>query len=765
VSQGPDEEVPALLAAWIEGLTFGKKRTYAEAYARAMLSGSEPPVSPAFSRKDWPTRARKRVERLLRDSDVSTSADSVAAPPRHLDDDDVDDDDLDSDPHDPIAVDLFDPAVATSTVSQLVPGLSSIGDVAIPYGRLPRRAATRYEHEFKTWSQIGDVTIDELMSRRGAGVDTVTAILQVAVDAVRFPGSRPVTHSSDDNQPSVNIGPLGSALVLVGKWWSLFHDRPASLGELLELDRSQVPADVSSALAAIADFASPQQPTPITPSAAVHGLLDKVDDRERDVLIARLWSETPSTLDAIAGGIGVTRERVRQIQSKAEAKLRAFFAEAEDRSVAWYANELERRLGPYLPRQLADEVFRSLGVDVESLVARVLLHFAGPYAMGSNGWLENVGSSGAAIVAAAVDRVFDSCAKPNTASLMDALEQVGMGPEPAAHYLRTEASLKLFDDTWLRWRGTAVDKAHTVLELSGEPATAETINESIGEGHSVMTLKNGMSGDSRFVRTGKRTWGLRAWGVEEYSGIVEEILERVDAAGGTVRAEELIKELVSTFPDVAENSIKIYLGTLAFVVEGGTVRRRNDSDGWPEVGQFKDARGAFRRGDGEVRLAVNVTRDVLRGSGFAIHAAVAKALGTLPGGRRIFTSTEGAIATIGWRPWSTTGPDIGSVRAFATATAAQAGDTLVLVFNRDNNSVEAVKVPVEATGAARLAGLFGVDSNEDLEAILAAGLECRASEVRSVLRGRGEGDIAELIPVAADARLENEIASLIAELT
>jgi hypothetical protein len=750
------------MAAWIEGLAFGKKRTYAEAYAWAILRGSEPPASPAFSRKDWPTRARKRVERLLRDSYVSTS---VEVPANHLDDDDFDDDDFDSDLHDPIAVDLSDPTLAASTVYQLVPGLSSIGDLAIPYDQLPRRAAARYAYEFKTWSQIGDVMIDELMSRRGAGVETVTAILQAAVDAVRFPGNRLVAPSFDDEEPGVNFDPLRSALVLVGSWWSLFHDRSANLRELLELERSEVPADVSTALATIADFTSPQHSAPITASAAVQVLLDKVDDRERGVLIARLWSETPSTLEAIAGNIGVTRERVRQIQSKAEAKVRVLFAEAQDRSVAWYANELERRLGPYVPRQLAEETLRGLGVDVPSLPAQVLLHFAGPYAMRSDGWLENVGSSGAAIVAAAVDQVMNSCTEPNTASLIDALGQLGMEPELAMHYLHTQASLKRFGDIWVRWRGTAVDKAHTILELSGEPATADAVNESIGEGHSVMTLKNGMSSDSRFVRTGKRTWGLRAWGVEEYSGIVEEILERVDAAGGTVGTEELIKELVSTFPDVAENSIKIYLGTLAFVVEGGTVRRRNDSDGWPEVGQFRDARGAFRRGDSEVRLAINVTRDVLRGSGFAIHAAVAKALGTLPGGRRIFTSTEGAIATIGWRPWSTTGPDIGSVRAFVTATAAQPGDTLVLVFKSDNNSVEAVKVPVAATGAVRLAGLFGVDSNEDLEAILAAGLECRASEVRSVLRCRGEGDIAELIPVAADARLDNEIASLIAELT
>jgi hypothetical protein len=760
VLQGAHEELPPAVAAWIESLAFGKKRTYAEAYARALLSGSEPPPSPAFSRKDWPLRTRRRVQRLLRESDIPKTAGSPEVPKSGWDQAA----ELESTFLSPGRFDLFDPEVANLTVNKLVPGLGDIGDGVIPYDQLPRRAATRYAHEFKTWSQIGDATIYQLMSRQGVGVGTVTALLQAAAEAVRLRGGLPRRRSADDASVEVNIAPLRTSLLLVDRWWSLFHERSASLGELLELDRRRAPPDVGAALAIIADFVLPPQLAPSTPSAAVLGLLDTLDDRQREVLTARLWAEKPSTLEAIAEGIGVTRERIRQIQLKAETKVRAHFAEAQDRSVAWYASELERRLGPYIPDELAKKVLRSLGVDVPSLVSHVLLYFAGPYVLRDNDWLENVGSSGAALVVAAVDRVFEGCAQPDTASLVDALRQVGMEPEIAHHYMRTQLSLKRFDDTWVRWRGTVGDKAHTVLELLGEPAVPETINESIGEGHSVTTLKNGMSSDSRFMRTGKRTWGLRAWGMEEYSGIVEEILERIDAAGGTIGTEELIKELVSTFPDVAENSIRMYLSTLAFVIEGGTVRRRNDSDGWPDVGQFKDARGAFRGNDGEVRLAVSVTRDLLRGSGFAVHAAVAKALGVLPGGRRRFMSPDGVVATIGWRPWSTSGPDIGSVRAFASATDAQPHETLVLVFHPDDDSVEAVKVPAAASGAERLAGLFGVDTNDDLAATLAAGLECRASEVRSILRSRGQGDIAELLPVAADERLESAIASLVAEL-
>lgn len=753
------DELPVPLANWIAGLAFGKKRSYAEAYARAMLNGIEPPASPSYSHKDWPARTRKRVDQLLRDSPATSPTVPTGLPKPPWGSDSV----ADVDPHSSTTLDITDTKVATSTLNQLVPGLRDIGEVEIPYDQLPRRAATRYSDEFKTWSQIGNATVYQLMSRRGAGRGTVTALLQAAFDSVQHADSIPLSDPSDA-PTEVSMGVLKAALNLVSTWWSLFHERPLRLSELVQLDRSGLPTDVASALATISTFEWPRPLTPTPPSEVVQQLLNNLNDREIDVLTARLWSWNPSTLEAIAGRFEVTRERVRQIQSKAQAKLRSSFTDAADRSVAWYANEVAYRLGPYLPLRLAEEVLASIGVNLPSLESQVLLYLAGPYALQSNGWLENVQLSGASLAARAVDLELNVCATPNTSALLDALQKVNIKSEAAEEYLSTQASLKQFDNTWVRWCGGAIDKAHTALSFFGESATAETINELIGEGHSVATLKNGMSSDSRFLRTGKRTWGLREWGVEEYSGIVEEILERIDAAGGTIGTDELTKAMVSTFPDIAENSVKIYLSTLAFIVEGSTVRRRNDADGWPDIEEFKHARGAFKSSDSEVRLAVTITREMLRGSGFAIHPAVAKALGVLPGGRRAFTSPNGSPAVISWRPWSTNGPDIGSVRSFAASTNAERGDTLVLIFNLDENVVEVVKVPESATSAVRLGGLFGVQSQGDLETTLAAGLGCRASELRSVLRERGDGDISELIPVAADARLENEIANLIAEL-
>lgn len=223
MSEGPYKELPASLAAWLESLTFGKKREYAEAYARALLSGSAPPPSPKVSGKDWPLRTRKRVERLLRDADAPT----VVVSPALLTQDPGNNSEVGHDALSPI--DLSDRATKVKTVYEMVPGLRSIGDVPIPFHELPPRAAARYAYEFKTWSDVGNATIQELMGRQRAGFGTVTALLDAATHAVESPTNLSVTHAGTDEFVELDITPLSAALALVGRWWGLFHGNPRAL--------------------------------------------------------------------------------------------------------------------------------------------------------------------------------------------------------------------------------------------------------------------------------------------------------------------------------------------------------------------------------------------------------------------------------------------------------------------------------------------------------------------------------------------------------
>lgn len=54
--------------------------------------------------------------------------------------------------------------------------------------------------------------------------------------------------------------------------------------------------------------------------------LDQLDDRERQIIQRRFFTEEPPTLDQIGAEFGVSRERIRQLQERALKKMRRFLA-------------------------------------------------------------------------------------------------------------------------------------------------------------------------------------------------------------------------------------------------------------------------------------------------------------------------------------------------------------------------------------------------------------------------------------------------------
>lgn len=94
-----------------------------------------------------------------------------------------------------------------------------------------------------------------------------------------------------------------------------------------EEDESQV-ADLVEDLNAVAPDEEIEQ---FFDKERVNNLLEKMTDRERQVLDMRfgLVSGTPCTLAVVAKKIGVSRERVRQIEEEALKKLKKFIQEQE----------------------------------------------------------------------------------------------------------------------------------------------------------------------------------------------------------------------------------------------------------------------------------------------------------------------------------------------------------------------------------------------------------------------------------------------------
>jgi hypothetical protein len=152
------------------------------------------------------------------------------------------------------------------------------------------------------------------------------------------------------------------------------------------------------------------------------------------------------------------------------------------------------------------------------------------------------------------------------------------------------------------------------------------------------------------------------------------------------------------------------------------------------------ARGAFHNGPNQIRLAIPVTKDVLRGSGQPIHPAVAGALGLKPGQQRSFTGLIDIV--IRWQLSSAKGPSVGTLRPLASAVEAVEGDDLVLVLNSRGGTFDVERIAAADNLRQRLQMLIARPSHNPLSAI-ATSLNCRPNEVTALLRQRGDTDLAD----------------------
>jgi hypothetical protein len=563
--------------------------------------------------------------------------------------------------------------VLDQTLYQLIAGLHTVGEQAIPYSRLPARVRTAYAADFTCWADIADQTVAALSDRGGAGAVTVRALLRAARDAVD--------------------------------------------GEHIQV-------------------------RPSTPAAATTAALDALTPQERGLLTHLVWRAPRLTRPSTAARLGMSQGSLPRALRRARARLAEVLADPAHQQVAAHAEQLGQRLGPYAAPAAVRAALQDLGLVPDSTEAGLLLHLAGPYAETDDAWLNNETLGGRERVAGAVDRVFATRPAPTAAALTAALTAAGMPADLVATYLDSRTDLRRFGDVYVQWGAHAVHHIEAVLHARRRPATIAEIRSAIGEEHiAEETIRPIVQSYPQFHRVSRTRWALQVWNLPEYRGIFTELAARIDAAGGLIPIADLVADMQAAFPDVATSSVNTNLDAPAFVKRDGLVRRRTDDDPWPTREPFNTVRGAFRRGRTEIRLAIPVDADVLRGSGRPIPAPVATALGLHPGEKRHYETAHGQTP-LAWRMDSTHGPGIGSTRALATASGARLGDTLVLIFNLRAHTLDAVRIPASIGGKQRLLRLLGRQTLA--RTVVAASLDCRPARIEEVLTTRGEADVARI---------------------
>jgi hypothetical protein len=487
-----------------------------------------------------------------------------------------------------------------------------------------------------------------------------------------------------------------------------------------------------------------------------------LDARDAYVLRHRVLTgaRKPTTLSALGEHLGVSRERVRQLEAKVVDRV----IEGAPPAILALAMGVRDAVGEITTEcevaaaatQMAERTGDATVSGDLDLRRDLLVHLAGPYVHRGGLWASEAASDQLDLSAARIR----SLGHGDRADEIVAAIARMTGADEHMDMLQGVLGVRRLDGHFYGWWGTQTDKAYTVLKAADRPMEFFEVHEGVGLEASPRSLAQRLREDHRFMRRGKDTYGLREWGGEEYSGILDELEQAIERAGGRAELDELVDRFTVDF-DVSANSVRSYATDRRFVRHpDGSIAMRgaDDPEELPTAARpLGETAGAFLL-DGVWNLRIPVDADVLRGSGRGIRRSIAVAAGLEPDLVLGFTFDDGVEVTFSWRGSQ---PAIGSVRGIAIAHACVMGDLLFLPLvgpePRSTRMLEG-RVRHAESGSRRLAAEMGIDpdsasatSDEPPLAVrLALGLTHGSDwhDVVDRLRSRGEEDLLDFVPAA-----------------
>jgi hypothetical protein len=462
-----------------------------------------------------------------------------------------------------------------------------------------------------------------------------------------------------------------------------------------------------------------------------------------------LWSGTRPTLREIGEEMDLSRERVRQLEARFELMLRRMTSHDPGYVLSRAARALANRLRSLTRTDALERVAEKLGGDPGAVLGgqhrlRILLELAGPYDVDDD-WC--------------VRRALPQ----ETGDLLDRL--VAKGPVPLATAAREVAALGVYSEDAEAWislskdfmvieehlvpRGASLaDRGAWVLKVRGAPMTLEEIFEVLDEERSLRSFKGQMQGDPRVMRRGLKHYGLAEWGGEEYTSIIDEMVQEIERRGGQTDLAELA-ELLSERFGVSPNSVRMYSEAAQFLVDEDGRIAVASSPKSPETKPLPLTRACFRLPSGWAFRRI-VDHDVLRGSGSSIPLGFARELGLRPGDSLRYETPYGPVNF----SWPSHMAHVGSLRAAAEAHGAREADYLFLVA-QSGKRVDILHVPLsdweKASGIEQLGKRCGCEANTLEEIASALGVESERSDsetatrIRQQLLQRNEAELAELV--------------------
>src|SRR5829696_5062340 len=498
------------------------------------------------------------------------------------------------------------PAIAASLLERpehklgtLLPGLPAWRNHPLHAFPFANRSKNALAHiGVRTWGELANLAPADVRMIPNAGALTVHDILQRCIERALEPVQIVATSTARDSNgelPDLRTNAVAAAIhtLEVLAAWAANERNARRIGDIYGLvpDPESLPPDLRDSWAAFADidpiYLASASISSVTLDGLAEELLQDLGPSHRLVYERRILADPPSTLEEVGRELHVTRERVRQIQVKVQDLVNGRLRSERFRLLRWRAADLRLALGSAAPLDRQETVsalercLRGANPQTREFLWPLVLQLAGPYRR-REGWLilggESLLDPGELLGQAdefGLLRLSEACEWLSTQGIHSAFHGA---------WLKRSGRFRVFGETLVVWSNNIVDKCIAMLTLRGEPTDTDTLVELVGEGHNVKGVRGRLFEDPRVMRVNRTEWGLRSWGLEEYTGITDEIAQRIEEAGGRARLDSIISDVVRQF-GVKEGSVQIYAEAPMFVLEDGWIRLRRQDEPFKPQGK------------------------------------------------------------------------------------------------------------------------------------------------------------------------------------
>jgi hypothetical protein len=469
-------------------------------------------------------------------------------------------------------------------------------------------------------------------------------------------------------------------------------------------------------------------------------------EAEIAVVVSRLMSRLPSsyaeiadrrllapgkkpTLETLGQEMGVTRERIRQIERKAEQHILQETGRSEFAALQIEANRLRNQLGSacmfdQLSQEWPHPIEPRAAGDRSSFPGRLLLWLAGPYVVRGE-WLirrESGESLEHRTLGVIEHHLVDGMGDLQV--ILEALGDLGIRESARYSWLQCVKGYRVLDGTVLAWGASMSDKAAAVLQYRSEPLTAEELAALIGRGVNLRSLKNALMTDPRIKRVGKLNFGLRDWKDDEYTTVSDEIAEEIARQGGEATIAHLV-EVISPTYGVSEASVRAYASSRRFIrTRRGALRVASPDEICATTRPVHLTKGCYLL-DESWSVRVRITGETLRGSGTSVPESFIALFGIRPNEAKELSSDYGAVKV----SWGHMFAYLGSLRCAVEELRGAEGDLLF---------VKAVAADRLEFDLVRQAAVGDLSSPSQLAALVAwGGLGPRAEPLACVCHAMG----------------------------